>query len=78
MITLRDGETGQPIGTISDEQLRFLQDQLEEESPTDQDYWIDAPTLDALRAAGADEALVALLESALAGREGVEVKWERS
>jgi len=78
MITLRDGETGQPIGTISDEQLRFLQDQLEEESPTDRDYWIDPPTLDALREAGADAALVALLEAAVGGREGVEVRWERS
>jgi hypothetical protein len=78
MVTLRDGETGQPIGTISDEQLRFLQDQLEEESPSDQDYWIDPPTLDALREAGADEALVKLLESAIGGREGCEVRWDRT
>ena len=32
MIRLRDKETGADLGTISEEELEFLQDQLEEES----------------------------------------------
>jgi len=77
MIQLRDGETGAAIGTITDEQLAFLADQLEEESETDQDYWIDAPTLDFLAEQGADPSVVALLRTALGSREGIEIRWTR-
>ena len=45
MVELRDKETGRILGSISDEQLQFLIDQLEEESETDTDYYIDAATL---------------------------------
>jgi processive 1,2-diacylglycerol beta-glucosyltransferase len=54
MITLFDTETNQPVGQITEEQLRFLMNQLEEESTMDRDYYIDLDTLDILEEAGAD------------------------
>ena len=78
MIQLYDKETGASLGAITEEQLQFLADQLEEESPQDRDYYINEPTLDAFEAAGADPALLALLRKALGEREEMEIRWARS
>src|SRR5438034_847946 len=58
MIQLYDKDTGAPLGAITEEHLQFLADQLEEESPEDQDYYINEPTLDAFEEAGAAPALL--------------------
>lgn len=76
MITLYDAETSRPIGTISESQLRFLINQLEEETTEDRDYYIDAATIDLLEEDGADAPLLKLLRDALGSREGMEVRWE--
>jgi processive 1,2-diacylglycerol beta-glucosyltransferase len=78
MVQLLDTETNKPIGTINDAQLKFLVDELEEESESDQDYYIDAGTLEMLEADGGDPALLTLLRSALGTREGMEVRWVKS
>jgi hypothetical protein len=78
MIRLRDAERNTFIGTISEDQLQFLVDELEEESAEDRDYYISADTIDMLEEDGADSQLVSLLRSALAGREGLDVRWTRS
>ncbi len=78
MIQLHDKETGARIGTITEDNLRFLVDQLEEESGDDQDYYFTEATLDLLEKGGADTALVSLLRSALNGRAEVEIRWSRS
>jgi hypothetical protein len=78
MIRLRDAERNTFIGTISEDQLHFLVDELEEESAEDRDYYISADTIDMLEEDGADSQLVSLLRSALAGREGLDVRWTRS
>ena len=78
MIQLYDKDTGAPLGALTEEQLQFLADQLEEESPEDQDYYINAPTLDAFEEAGADPALLALLREALGEREEMEIRWTRA
>jgi hypothetical protein len=75
MAKLHDGETGAFIGTIDDAQLQFLADHLEEESPGDQDYYLDQPTLDMLEEEGAPPALLELLRKALSGREGMDIRW---
>lgn len=76
MIRVRDKDTGADIGSISEEELAFLQDQLEEESAEDTDYYINREELEIWKEAGnAPPGLLRLLEEALAGREGVEVKW---
>jgi processive 1,2-diacylglycerol beta-glucosyltransferase len=77
MITLRDKETGNPIGTITDAQLQFLADQLEEEWAEDTDYWLDQSTIDLLAERGADGTLVDLLRRSMGEREEMEITWSR-
>ncbi len=78
MIELRDKLTNEPLGTISDEELRFLVDELEEESTTDRDYYISSDTIDMLEADGAPGSLLTLLKRILGSEEGIEVRWVRT
>jgi len=78
MIELYDAESDTLLGALTDEQFQSLADSLEEESTTDQDYYIDAATVDMLDDEAADPALIALLRKALAGRDGMDIRWERS
>lgn len=66
---------GSAIGTISDADMQFLADQLEEESSQDDDYFLDAATVDYLADAGADTALVTVLRRAVAGTDGIDITW---
>jgi hypothetical protein len=77
MIAVRDKETGADLGTISEEQLQFLVDQLEEEYAEDRDYYINQTMLDVMRQNGADPGLVDLLSKAIGDRDGVEIEWSR-
>ena len=77
MITLREKESGTRLGNISEEELQFLIDALEEESRTDTDYWINVATIDMLEADSAPAGLIAMLRSALKGREGIDIAWSR-
>jgi hypothetical protein len=77
MIHLFHDETGAPVGTITEDQLQYLVDQLEEESPGDTDYYINRETLDLFEENGADRDLVAVLRAALGTRDEMEVRWER-
>ena len=77
MVELTDKATGAAIGAITEDQFQFLVDQLEEESPADDDYYINQATLDMFEAADADPALVELLRRALGSREDMDVKWSR-
>jgi len=64
------------LGTISADELSFLMEQLEEESSTDRDYYVDADTIDMLVEAGAPPNLVTLLKSALGPTQDGEVRWK--
>jgi processive 1,2-diacylglycerol beta-glucosyltransferase len=77
MIQLYDAEEGSPIGAISDAQLQRLVDSLEEESATDQDYYLTSATIDLLEEDGADPELVRILREALGEREGMDIRWAR-
>jgi hypothetical protein len=77
MVQLYDAERGTRLGEITEAQLRSLTDALEEESATDQDYYLTAETIDMLEGDGADAGLVGLLREALAGREGMDVRLAR-
>ena len=77
MVTLRDKDSGQFLGKISEEELQFLLDQLEEESRDDTDYYIDADTLEFLEEEGGPASLISLLRTALGEREGFDVQWTR-
>ena len=78
MVTIREKDTGQPIGTVSDEDFDFLVNDLEEESTEDMDYFVDADTIDMLEEDGASEALVVLLRNALGDKDGLDIEWTRS
>ena len=77
MIELRDKDTGKVVGSITEEQLQFLVAEFVEESDDDRDYWVDEASLVMLAEAGADDALIALLRKAMAGKDGVEIEWSR-
>jgi processive 1,2-diacylglycerol beta-glucosyltransferase len=77
MIKIRDKETGADLGTITETQLQFLIDQLEEESETDQDYYLNKPTLEMFAERGADAELLAFLRRAMGDREEMEIVWSR-
>jgi hypothetical protein len=69
-------DTGDSIGDISDKQLAFLVEQLEEEHDEDEDYFIDRDTLDLMSDNGADPELLALLEKAIGDDESMDIAWE--
>jgi processive 1,2-diacylglycerol beta-glucosyltransferase len=77
MIDLYDTETDKLIGSITDTELQVLIDALEEESAVDQDYYINAATVDLLGDGRATDHLLHLLRGALGTKEGVEIRWQR-
>lgn len=78
MYRLVDTDTGNEIGLINDDQLAFLQAQLEEESAADKDYYIAAVTVDFMAHQGGDAALIDLLRSAIGSGDGIEVRWSQA
>ena len=77
MIELYNNATNQLIGALTEAELQTLIDALEEESQEDQDYYIDAATIDLLESAGADAELVGILRRALGSRDGMDIAWSR-
>jgi hypothetical protein len=77
MIDLYNASTNQLIGSITEGDLKVIQDGLEEESTQDQDYYIDAATIDMLGDGRATEHLLGLLRTALGSSEGVDIRWQR-
>ena len=75
MIELRDKETGRSLASITEDHLQFLVDQLEEESSTDTDYYLNSATLDMFAEKGIDPQLLAILRTALGNREDMEIEW---
>jgi hypothetical protein len=69
-------DTGDAIGDITDKQLKFLVEQLEEEHDEDQDYFVDRDTLELLSDNGADPELLALLEKAIGDDDSMDIAWE--
>jgi hypothetical protein len=78
MIKLRNKESGELLGSISEEQLQFLIDNLEEETPDDTDYYLNRSTLEMLREIGADKSLMEILERSLGDRDDVEIVWSKT
>lgn len=76
MITLYDKQTDHKIGEISEGELQFLIDEMEEEDSHDKDYYIDASTIDYLVSRKATAHLVALLRKGLGESEGFDARWE--
>ena len=77
MINLTEKDTGKPLGQISEEQLQYLIDNLEEEWSEDRDYAVTPLLLEYFAGLGADAALISILREALGGREEIEIVWSR-
>jgi hypothetical protein len=77
MIDLYNASTNQILGSITEADLKVLTDALEEESTQDQDYYIDAATIDLLGDGRATEHLLGLLRRALGSGDGVDIRWQR-
>jgi hypothetical protein len=75
MIELKNKETSALIATITEEQLAFLKEMLEEEDEQDTNYWIDAVTLDYFRENDCDPQLLQVLQAVIGEGEGVEIEW---
>ncbi len=70
--------TDKHLGHISEDELKFLAQQLEEESTDDEDYTITRMTLDYMKGQKISPNLLKLLEEALGSADEVEVKFTRS
>ena len=77
MINVYDQSSGALLGSITEEQLKFLIDQFEEESLEDQDYSLTAMTINYLESQGADAELMRLLRSALGEKAEATIRWQR-
>lgn len=77
MPKLIDAESGLTLAEISDDQLDFMVEQLEEEDREDQDYFLDLDVIDLMEENGADEGLILLLRRALGSNEGIDIRWQR-
>lgn len=75
MIELFNDKTGDLLGEISESQLQFLIDQLEEESMEDQDYAITRMTLAFFKSQGADPELLGMLNGALGDDSEIIIRW---
>ena len=76
MIQLYNKLSGELIGEISEAQLQFLIDQLEEESIEDRDYAITTMVLDYFEGQGAEPGLLKMLRSALGAKEEISILWQ--
>jgi hypothetical protein len=77
LIQIYEVNSSEPAGTITEAQLQFLIDQLEEEALEDQDYYINRTILDVFEDRGADLELVALLRHMLGEREDMDIRWSK-
>lgn len=68
-------ETGAEL-PVTDAQIQFLIDHLEEERYDDQDYYLNGVMVDMLARQGADAELVSLLRTAIGERDGIDVIWQ--
>ncbi|MFN2244857.1 MAG: galactosyldiacylglycerol synthase [Anaerolineae bacterium] len=78
MVQLYDDQSGDLIGTITEEQLKYLIDQLEEEDLEDRNYYIDRTTLEWFEEHAVDPVLEAMLRQAMGDRDGMDIRWKRA
>ena len=78
MVQLYDDQSGDLIGTITEEQLKHLIDQLEEEDLEDRNYYIDRTTLEWFEEHAVDPVLEAMLRQAMGDRDGMDIRWKRA
>lgn len=77
MVKIFNKDTDELIGEITETQLQFLIDNLEEETDEDVDYYINIPTIDSFRELGAESGLIDVLVKGLGYKEEMEIRYEK-
>ena len=77
-IRIYDKDSGALLGEVAQEDLQVMIDAFEEESSTDQDYFVDAQSIDLLHRAGASDRLLNLLREIVGTSDGVDIRWEEA
>jgi hypothetical protein len=77
VIDVYNKATNELLGSITEADLQVLVDALEEESSDDQDYYIDAATIDVIGDGRATDHLLHVLRKALGNDQGVDIRWNR-
>lgn len=77
-IRIYDKDSGALLGEVAQEDLQVMIDAFEEESSTDQDYFIDAQTIELLKGSGASDRLLNLLREIVGTSDGVDIRWEEA
>ena len=76
MYKLSNKSTGVLIGEINEIQLQFLTDELVEEDPTDQDYYLNRDLLDTFEhKVNSLVSLITMLKEAFGESEELEIVW---
>jgi processive 1,2-diacylglycerol beta-glucosyltransferase len=76
MVKLYGKKMRQYLGRITEEELQFLVDNLEEESWADTDYYINRATPALLKEKGMSGGLAELTAGAMGGNNDIEMKYE--
>ena len=74
-IGLYDEATGELLMEITPEQLRRIQDALEEEFPEDHDYFVNLAVLDYMFNRAVDAEILDRLREVMGTREGIDMLW---
>ena len=77
MIKIYNKVTNEFLGRITESELQFLVDHLEEESLRDTDYYILRETVDEFPQQGASPKLMEVLRGGLKADNAIEIRWER-
>jgi hypothetical protein len=77
VIKIYNKATNEFLGRITESELQFLVDHLEEESLRDTDYYILRETVEQFPQQGASPKLMEVLRGGLRGDNAIEIRWER-
>ncbi|MGB2696266.1 MAG: hypothetical protein WBD28_00230 [Candidatus Zixiibacteriota bacterium] len=77
MIKLYDKNTNKFLGEISDDELQFLRDNMEEEDLADVDYYISKTIFNLLKEKGMSENLTKIIEQAMGKKDEIEIRYEK-
>jgi hypothetical protein len=76
MIKIYNKATNEFLGRISEDELQFLVDHLEEESLDDHDYYLRRETIRKFVIEGATPRLIEVLEGGMGSMDTIEIRWE--
>jgi hypothetical protein len=77
MFALYDSGQGKQVGRLSEEQLQALVDYMQEEFEEDNEYYLTSDDCEIMAEQGFDAGLVKTLRDALAGRDEMDIRYER-